>query len=67
MSQNQKALKNVAFYRVAFQSLYTPMGCLNVIRITLFLIIKLELFLSIELTMLKDKELVNELERYTRC
>ena len=52
---------------MVFQSWYTPMGYLNVIMITLFLVYKLELFLSIELAMLKDKELVNELERYTRC
>ena len=38
MSQNQKALKNVAFYRVVFQRVCTPMGCLIVITITLFLI-----------------------------
>ena len=43
----QKALKNVGFYRVVFQRVYTPMGCLNVITITLFLICKLKLFLEV--------------------
>jgi len=49
MSQNRKALKNVAFHRVAFQTRCTPMGCWNVITITLFLISKLGLFLKCKL------------------
>jgi len=31
---------------VVFQKVYTPMGCLNVITITLFLVCKLKLFLK---------------------
>jgi len=42
----QKALKNVGFYRVVFQRVCTPMGCLNVITIRLFLVSILKLFLK---------------------
>ena len=53
--KTRKVLKNVAFHRVVFQRVYTPIGCLIVITITLFLISNVRLFLSIELTMLIDK------------
>ena len=63
----QKALKNVGFYRVVFQRVCTPMGCLNVITIKLFLISKLKLFLEVLNYNYKDKGTSNELERYRKC
>ena len=52
----QKALKNVGFYRVVFQRVCTPMGCLNVITIRLFLVSILKLFLKCLTINYKDKD-----------